>query len=272
MADQASATGLRVPSKTIISDLVSGLVMAVITVPGVLANGVLAGVNPVFGLYSMIVGTTVAAIFTSSVIMNVDSTSATAIATGESLVGMGAEQQLQSLVVLGILVGIYQLVFGLLNLGSLVRYISNAVMTGFLTGIGILTILGQVGDLTGYYSDAGNKIFRTVDTVLHPGSIDGATLAIGLLTMVAIFLAERTKYGRYSYVVGLALATIAVAILGLSAVPLVGDITEIRARYHYHIYQICRWSSAYSCRHSPSPSSRAGAGCGRQSECAEPRW
>jgi SulP family sulfate permease len=64
--------GLKVPRKTLLNDLVSGLVMAVINVPQAVANGVLAGVNPVFGLYSMIVGTTVAALFTSSVFMNVD--------------------------------------------------------------------------------------------------------------------------------------------------------------------------------------------------------
>ena len=227
MAELSSAKSLRVPRKVIASDLLSGFVMAVISVPGALANGVLAGVNPVFGLYSMIVGTTTAALFTSSVIMNVDSTSATAIATGESLWGMSSEQQLQHLVVLGILVGVFQLVFGLLNLGTFVRYISNAVMTGFLTGIGILTILGQVGDLTGYASEAGNKVFRAVDTVLHPGRVDGATVVIGLLTMAAIFLVERTRYSRYSYIIGLGLATISVAVLGMTSVPLVGDITNI---------------------------------------------
>ena len=62
--------------------------MALVNIPGALGNGLLAGVNPVYGLYSMIAGTTVAALFTSSVIMNVDSTSATAIATGEEMAGL----------------------------------------------------------------------------------------------------------------------------------------------------------------------------------------
>jgi SulP family sulfate permease len=69
-----SLAGLKVPRKTLINDLVSGLVMSVVTVPGALANGLLAGVNPVYGVYSVIAGTSVAALFTSSVIMNVDST------------------------------------------------------------------------------------------------------------------------------------------------------------------------------------------------------
>jgi SulP family sulfate permease len=50
-------TGLKVPRKTFANDLVSGLVMSVVTVPGALANGLLAGVNPVYGVYSVIAGT-----------------------------------------------------------------------------------------------------------------------------------------------------------------------------------------------------------------------
>ena len=139
-----------------ISDLVVGLVMALVSIPGALANGLLAGVNPLHGLYSMIAGTSVAALFTSSVIMNVDSTSATALATFNALSGIPEDQHLEYLVVLSLLVGLFMLIFGILKLGFLVRFISNAVMTGFLSGLGVVTILGQVGDLTGYSSDGQN--------------------------------------------------------------------------------------------------------------------
>jgi SulP family sulfate permease len=219
--------GLRVSRKTLTSDLLTGLVMALISIPGSLGNGLLAGVNPVYGIYSTIVGTTVAAVFTSSVFMNVDSTSATAIATGEEVVGLSPADQLAYIVVLGILVGLFQLIFGFLKLGFLTRFISNAVMTGFLTGIGILTILGQVGDLTGYYSAAGNKVFKTVDTLLHPGEIHLRTLAVGLLTMALIYLADRSKYKRYSYAIALVVSTTLVALLSLPGVATVGDMTEV---------------------------------------------
>ncbi|NCF69379.1 MAG: SulP family inorganic anion transporter, partial [Chloroflexi bacterium] len=76
-ADELTTTGLRVPRAILISDLIAGLVNAIVSIPGGIANGVLAGVNPVYGLYSMMVGTPIAALFTSSVIMNVDATSAT---------------------------------------------------------------------------------------------------------------------------------------------------------------------------------------------------
>jgi SulP family sulfate permease len=222
-----SLSGLNVPRKILVNDTVSGLVMAVVNIPGALANGLLAGVNPVFGLYSMMAGTTVAAVFTSSVIMNVDSTSATALATLDALSGTPGDQQLAYLVVLGLLVGLFMLIFGLLKLGFLVRFISNSVMTGFLGGLGVLTILGQAGDLTSFYSDAGNKVTRALDTILHFQEIDLATLAVGLLTIVLILGVDRTRFTKYSFLVAVFLTTALVAVLEPQTVAVVGDTTEI---------------------------------------------
>ena len=223
----AILTDIKVKRETFLNDLRAGLVMAVVNVPGGLANGLLAGVNPVYGVYSMIAGTTVAALFTSSVIMNVDSTSATALATLDALGGVPEEQVVANLVVLGLLVGAFMLLFGFLKLGSLVRFISNAVMTGFLSGLGVLTILGQVGDLTSYYSEAGNKVTRTIDTILNWQKIDLATLAVGLLTIGIIVVVNRTRFEKYSLLAGVLLTTILVALVDPATVAVVGDTTEI---------------------------------------------
>jgi len=222
-----SVPGLRVPQKILKNDLITGLVMAIVNVPGALANGLLAGVNPVYGVYSMIAGTSVAALFTSSVIMNVDSTSATSIATGDFLATISSDEQLGYLVVLGLLVGLFMLLFGILKLGFLVRFISNAVMTGFLSGLGVLTILGQVGDLTGYYSDAGNKVFKTIDTIIHYEEIDLPTLVLGLLTIAIVVVLLRTRLERYAFAIALVITTVLVFLPVFDSVTIVGDTTEI---------------------------------------------
>ncbi len=226
-ADELTTTGLRVPRAVLISDLIAGLVNAVVSIPGGIANGVLAGVNPVYGLYSMMVGTPIAALFTSSVIMNVDATSATSLATLDALASIPEEQELAYLVVLALLVGLLMTLFGVLKLGSLVRFISNSVMTGFLSGLGILTILSQVGDLTGYASDAEEKVFQAIDTIINWQQIDWATLSVGLLTIVLIVILDRTKFGRYSFAVALVVTTALVAFLGLDSVAVVGDSAAI---------------------------------------------
>ena len=219
--------GFKVPRKILINDLISGLVMAVVSIPGGLANGLLAGINPVYGLYSMMAGTTVAALFTSSVIMNVDSQSATALATLDALSGVPQDQHLAYLVVLGLLVGLFMLILGFLKLGFLVRFISNAVMTGFLSGLGALTILGQVGDLTAYDSQAGNKVAQAADTILHWREIDLVTLAVGLLTIGLILGFNRTRLEKYSFLLAVVLTTALVAVLDPQTVAIVGDTTQV---------------------------------------------
>jgi SulP family sulfate permease len=218
---------LKVGRPTFVSDAVSGLVLSLITIPGDLANGLLAGVNPVNGLYSLITGMTVGALFTSSVLMAVDSTSATALATFEALGGFSSDQKTQALVVLTLMAGLFQLIFGLLKLGFLTRFISNSVMTGFLTGIAINTILGQVGDLTGYDSDAPNRVFRAIDTFLHPRDISWPTFVFGLLTMLIIALVNRTRYERFSMLIGIGVVTVLVGLAQPEGVALVGDTTQI---------------------------------------------
>jgi len=220
-------TSFKVPLKSVLKDLISGMVMALVSIPGGLANGLLAGVNPLFGLYSMIAGTTVAAMFTSSVIMNVDSTGATALATLEALSGIPSDQHLDYLAVLGLMVGLFMLVFGLLKLGFLVRFVSNAVMTGFLSGLGVLTILAQVGDMTGYPSEVSNKVLRTIDTLIHWRELDLPSLTIGSLAILITLAVNRTRLKNFSFLVAVLLTTVVVALLDPETVAQVGDTVGI---------------------------------------------
>jgi len=223
-AEELTTNGLRIPRAILISDLIVGLVNAIVSIPAGLANGVLAGVNPVYGLYSMMIGTPIAALFTSSVIMNVDSTSATSLATLDALAGIADDQELAYLVVLGLLVGLLMFLFGVLKLGTLMRFISNSVLTGFLSGLGIVTITSQLADLTGYSGDAPVEI---IDTLIHWQQYDWATFFIGLLTIALILIFDRTKFNRYSFAVALVVTTVLVAALGLESVAVVGDSTSI---------------------------------------------
>ena len=67
---------------------------------------------------------------------------------------MPDSQKLEALAVLVLLVGVIQLLAGLFRPGFLVRFVSNAVMIGFLNGVAVLIILGQLGDLTGFDSNS----------------------------------------------------------------------------------------------------------------------
>jgi sulfate permease, SulP family len=66
-------------------------------------------------------------------------------------------------------------------------------MTGFITGIAINIILGQLGDITGYASEYSNKVVKGIDTLFHLGQVDWPTLAVGLATIAMIVKLDRTR-------------------------------------------------------------------------------
>lgn len=92
--------------------------------------------------------------------------------------------------------GLVMLALGLLRMGRLVRFIPNAVLTGFINAVAVNIVLGQLANLTGYDSAAGNRVTRSIDTFVHVRFLNWPTLTIGLLTIVLILLLERTRLGR----------------------------------------------------------------------------
>jgi SulP family sulfate permease len=106
-------------------------------------------------------------------------------------------------------------------------FISNSVMTGFLSGVAVQVALGQIGDLTGFASEASIKLFQAIDTLLHFRQIHGSTLAIGLLTIGLVIGLEYTRFRQYAYAVALIAVTLLVSMAGLDSVALVGDSTPI---------------------------------------------
>lgn len=212
-------------TKGIGSDISAGLTKAIDSVTGGMANAVLAGVNPMYGLYTVLAATPVGALFSSSVYMNIDSTGAIAATAGSMLLIYSAEDRPMALAILTLLVALFMLVAGLLKLGFLTRFIANAVLRGFLTGIGVNIILGQLGDFTGYYSEYSNKVVKAVDTVLHLGQIDPQVLLVGVVTVVLIVVLDRVPYvNKLSLLIALAVASALVPLLDLTTAPLVSSL------------------------------------------------
>ncbi|HYN57960.1 MAG TPA: SulP family inorganic anion transporter, partial [Rubrivivax sp.] len=218
------------------SDVIAGLTFAIVNVPQAMGHAVLAMVNPVLGIFTLMVAVPVGAIFTSSVFMNVSTTGALSVAAGSALATLPAADRLQGLAALVLLVGVIQLLAGLFKLGFVVRFVSNSVMTGFLNGVAVLIILGQLGDLTGYQSPFNNSVARTLDLLLRLPRIDIPTTIIGLLTLGLIVLLLRTRLGRFAFIIAIGISTVLLALLSLpvwgaeqswQAVQTVGDVASI---------------------------------------------
>lgn len=190
-----------------------------------MGNALLAGVNPVYGLYTVLAATPIGALFTSSVYMNIDSTGALAATAGGLLALYPEEQGPAALATLTLTAGAFMLIAGVLKLGFLTRFISNAVLRGFLTGIGLNIILSQLSDFTGYSSDFDNKVVQAVDTLLHPGQLNPQMLLVGVVTVVLIVTLDRVRYvSKVSLIIALATASALVPLFGLTTVPLVSGL------------------------------------------------
>ena len=179
----------------------AGLVLGVESVPDGLAAGLLAGVNPVAGLYSYLYGLAAGALFTSTTFMAIQGTGAMAIIVAD--VDLAArDDPVRALVTLSMLTGVVMIVAGLLRLGSFLRFVSNSVMTGFITAVGINIVLGQLDDFTGYEADGANRVLRAFDLLLNFWKIDVATIAVGATTIALIVILQRTRLGPLGLVVG----------------------------------------------------------------------
>ena len=211
-------------------DLVAGLTFALVNIPQAMAHALLAAVNPVFGLYTLMLATPAGALFTGAVFMNISTTSALSVAAGAILAGFPQEQREAVLVTLVLLIGVFQLTLGLLRMGWITRFIPFSVMTGFMTGVAALIILGQLGDLTGYYSSESGKINQTADLILNRHAIEEATLLVGLLAIFLIYLLGKTRFARFSLIIALLIASGIAALLNTTLgiqVKLVGDIAQV---------------------------------------------
>lgn len=189
------------------SDLVAGFTFAAVNIPQGMANGALATVNPLFGLYSLMVATPMGALFAGAVFLNVSTTSALSAATASALVTVPAERRTAGLVTLVLVMGLFQLILGIRKLGWLIRYVPNSVMVGFTNGVAVLIILGQLGDLTGFRSRQPNSVFRALDLVLHFRQVRLDVFAVGALTLIAILMLQRSRVGNFALLLGLLLAS-----------------------------------------------------------------
>lgn len=208
-------------------DLLAGLAVGATQVGNTMAYTILAGVPPVHGLYAVMLGTPVGALSESSQRMTIVPTAALCLAAGGVLAGLPADQRVAGMLVLTVMTGALMLAAGLLRAGGLVRFVSNAVMVGFMAGVAVQIMLGQLIALTGFKSGYSNKVESAVDMVLHSNRIDVATTLVGIATVALILLVRQTRMKLVAMVIALTTVTAAVALLGLSSVSVVGDIAPI---------------------------------------------
>jgi SulP family sulfate permease len=218
----------RLPGRaTLVQDGLAGVNSTIGSAPDAMANAILAGVNPLYGLYAAMIGPAVGALFTSTQLMIISSTSAAALAANQSLGGLTGEARDRALFLMVILIGVFQTLLGLLRAGQLTRFVSYSVMTGFLAGVAGLMVLSQFPTVTGIEASGSNKLTQALSVIANIGQVDWLTFGTALLALLLIILLPRTPLGNLGPLVAIIVPSVLVGFLGWNSVQTVRDVGEI---------------------------------------------
>ena len=208
-------------------DAIAGLVNAVVSVPDGLACAALTGVNPVYGLYTSITAPISGSLLVSAQLMQIATTSASALAARQAIASYPAEQRDAALFLLVVIVGVVLTVFGLLKLGRMVRFVSHAVMTGFLIGVAVVLILDQLAPLVGFRPQGANEVVQFVDLLTHVSQFSLLTIITGLVALAILFGLGRTRLAALSSLIALVVPSLLVPLLGWTSVERVAQVSPI---------------------------------------------
>ena len=208
-------------------DSIAGLVNAVVSVPDGLACAALAGVNPVYGLYTSIAAPIGGSLLVSAQLMQIATTSASALAAAQAIARYPTEQRDAALFLLVAIVGVVLTVFGLLKFGRLVRFVSHAVMTGFLIGVAVVLVLDQLAPLVGVHAQGTNELAQFVDLVAHASQFSLPTIITGMFTFTILLALKRTRLATLSSLFALVVPSLVVTLIGWDSVERVAQVSPI---------------------------------------------
>ena len=211
-------------------DIIAALTVAVVAIPQSMAYAIIAGVNPVYGLYTAIVSTIIGAIFGSSNHLIAGPTNAISLLIASGMRNyMELNNAYEMLFLLTFMVGIIQILFGVIKLGKAVNYVSHAVIVGFTSGAGVLIALGQLNSLLGISINNSAQMAtleKVYYVITHLNSVNPYAVGLGVLTIVIIIVCKLIHKRIPGALISVILTTVCVAVFSLDqrGVKLTGDI------------------------------------------------
>ncbi len=206
-------------------DLISGLTIWAVLVPQAMAYAGIAGVPPIMGLYTLPLPLFFYAIFGTSRTLVVGPDSAVALISASAVgavAAVGAAEYLALTSAMAVAVGVFFIVFGILRMGWIANFISIPVMAGFLEGVVMVTIIGQVPKLFGIEGGGGDFFDKLWAIIQALPDANLTTLALGVGSLVLIF-----AIGRYVSKLPAALTTVIISIVLVSTLDLTANGVDV---------------------------------------------
>jgi high affinity sulfate transporter 1 len=210
-------------------DLIAALTVWALVVPEAMAYAGIAGMPPEYGLYAAPLALLGYAIFGTSKHLNVGPSSTVAALSFGVVVGLaaaGSDEFISLSIMLAIITGILLIIGGLLRMGVLADFFSKPVLDGFIVGLAITIVVGQLDKLLGYEVESLDFIPDVLVLLSEIGMTHWPTLVVGLVSLALLFLMERYIPKVPAAITVLFLAIIASALLGFEdmGIHIVGEI------------------------------------------------
>lgn len=177
------------------SDAFAGFTNAAIVLPQGVAFAAIAGLPPQYGLYTAMVTAVIAALFGSSMVMISGPTtalSAVMFATLSQVAAPGTATYIELALMLTVLVGLFQMVGGIANLGGLVSFVSHSVMTAFTAAAAVLIAVSQLSGALGVHVErGGNALERILRVTEHFWEVNPLALGIGATTLAVAIVMQK---------------------------------------------------------------------------------
>lgn len=212
--------------KQFVSDLVAGVIVAIIALPLSIALAIASGVSPEKGLYTAIVAGFVIAFLGGSRV-NISGPTA---AFAAIVAGIVAEHGIDGLAIATLMAGVILVIMGLLRLGTLIKYIPETITVGFTSGIAVTIVIGQIKDFLGLTFPAGTNAVEAIEKICAIAesitTINPMALATGVLALLILVLWPKVSKKIPGSLIAVLVITIVVAFTGLK-VNTIGDLYTI---------------------------------------------
>lgn len=173
-------------------DLFAGITVAIILIPQGIAYAMIAGLPPIYGLYTALIPQIIYAVFGSSrqVAIGPVAMDSLIVATGVTALALrGSESYIAISILLGLMVGLIQFLMGVFRLGFVVNFLSKPVISGFTSAVAMLIGLNQFKNLLGVEFIQSDEIHVLLKDIFDRiGMFNSNTTIIGLVSCVIIII------------------------------------------------------------------------------------
>lgn len=214
-----------------INDLMAGIIVGIVALPLAIAFGIASGVSPEKGLITAIIGGFIVSFLGGSSVQIGGPTGAFIVIVYGIIQNFGIE----GLVIATFLAGVLLVLMGLLQLGTVIKFIPYPIVVGFTSGIALTIFTTQMKDLFGMTIDKipGDFLSKWAVYAQNISSISWWSLLIGLLSIAIILLAPRISKKIPGSLIAIIILTIVVYLMrtyfGITGIETIGDKFEINA-------------------------------------------